>query len=77
MKENHTEPASSPRRLIPITKWNSFHAWPPIGGLRHLAFHSKTNGFDFCLVRVGRRILIDEAKFFQWIDAQKNKEGGR
>ena len=61
------------RRLIPITRWNNFHAWPPVGGLRHLVFHEKTNGFDSCLVRVGRRVLIDEIKFFEWVDSQKMK----
>lgn len=53
-------------RLIPVPKWNDYHIWPPIGGLRHLIFHEKTNGFSDCLVRVGRRVLIDEDKFFEW-----------
>ncbi len=74
MQHNNSEKTSQPRRLIPITKWNSFHAWPPVGGLRHLVFYAKTNGFDSCLVRVGRRVLIDEARFFQWVDAQKKEE---
>ena len=29
------------RRLIPVTKWNDYHPWPPIGGLRHLIFYEK------------------------------------
>ena len=61
------------RRLIPLTKWNHFHEWPPIGGLRHLVFHEKSNGFDSCLVRIGRRVLIDEEKFFIWVDCQKDR----
>ena len=28
------------------------------------------NGLDKALVRIGRKILIDDQKFFQWIDAQ-------
>ena len=31
-------------RLIPVTKWSEYHAWPPVGGLRHLIFFEKTNG---------------------------------
>ena len=55
-------------RLIPLTDWNQHHAWPPIGGLRHLVFFEHTNGFDKVVRRVGRRVLIDEAAFFAWID---------
>lgn len=60
-------------RLIPIPKWNDFHIWPPIGGLRHLVFYEKTNGFSDCLVRVGRRVLIDEDKFFEWASKDKKQ----
>ena len=28
------------------------------------------NGLDIALVRIGRKIMIDDHKFFQWIDAQ-------
>jgi hypothetical protein len=63
-------PTIATPRLIPLTQWPSFHAWPPMGGLRHLVFHAKTNGFDSCIRRVGKRILIDEAAFFTWVDAQ-------
>lgn len=41
---------STERRLIPITKWNLFHVWPPAGGLRHLVFNAQLNGFDHCMV---------------------------
>jgi hypothetical protein len=54
------------RRLIPVTKWGEYYPWPPIGGLRHLIFYENTNGFAHCIVRIGRRVLIDEAKFFEW-----------
>lgn len=57
-------------RLIPLTKWQEHHSYPPIGGLRHLVFHSKTNGFDKVIKRVGSRILIDENAFFQWVESQ-------
>lgn len=58
-------------KLICAAQWCHHHSWPPIGGLRHLIFHAKSNGFDGVIRRVGRRVLIDEAAFFQWIDAQK------
>lgn len=61
------------RKYIEASKWNEHHAWPPIGGLRHLIFHAKTNGFHKVVKRVGRRVLIDEEAFFQYIEDQ-NKE---
>jgi hypothetical protein len=53
-------------RLIPVKEWPQEHPWPPEGGLRHLIFHSTKNGFDQVIVRCGRRVLIDEAAFFEW-----------
>ncbi len=60
----------TPSRLIPLTEWNQYHPWPPLGGLRHLVFNAEYNGFDRVVRRVGRRVLIDEAAFFKWVDAQ-------
>ena len=57
-------------RLIPANQWPEYHAWPPVGGLRYLIFHGKTNGFDIVIKRVGRRVLIDEQAFFRWVDAK-------
>lgn len=57
-------------RLIPVPDWNKFHAWPPQGGLRHLIFHAKTNGFATAFKRCGRRVLIDESAFFECVNRQ-------
>jgi hypothetical protein len=61
---------TSQPKLIPVTQWNKHHTWPPIGGLRHLIFHEKTNGFDQVVRRAGRRVLLDEDAFFAWIEKQ-------
>jgi hypothetical protein len=63
-------------KLIPLTDWPKHHPWPPLGGLRHLVFHSKTNGFDQVIKRASGRVLIDEAAFFRWVE-QNNAKGGR
>ena len=60
-------------RFIPVTKWGEHHEWPPIGGLRHLIFFAKSNGFDQVIRRVGGRVLIDEQAFFAWVDSQNKK----
>lgn len=57
-------------RLIPANDWNKYHIWPPEGGLRHLIFNAAKNGFDKVIRRVGRRVLIDEAAFFAWVEEQ-------
>lgn len=59
-----SSPPDQKSRLIPASDWSMFHPWPPIGGLRHLLFHRRTNGFDRAVVRSGRRLLIDEVAFF-------------
>lgn len=59
--------------LIPVTHWSEIHPWPPIGGLRHLVFHAETNGFNKVIRRIGRRVLIDEAAFFEWANNQGDK----
>ena len=55
-------------RYIPASDWNKYHAWPKQGGLRHLIFNAETNGFKKAVKRVGRRVLIDEAAFFDYVD---------
>ena len=63
-------PAREKTRLIPVPRWNDHHEWPPQGGLRHLIFNAKSNGFDQVIKRAGRRVLLDEHAFFEWVEAQ-------
>ncbi len=72
-------------RLIPIERWNEFHDWPPIGGLRHLRFYSEPritakgkkipgNGFATAFKMVGKRLLIDETEFFRCVENANNSK---
>ena len=63
-------------RFIPVPDWRKHHPWPPLGGLRHLIFHAKTNGFDSVVVRIGRRVLIDETAFFDWAAKHRSDAEG-
>lgn len=65
--------STAPTKLIPATEWNKYHDWPTIGGMRHLIFFEETNGFSKVVKRVGRRVLIDEKAFFQWVEDQQPK----
>ena len=61
-------------RLIPVSKWHQFHCWPSQAALRNLIFNKKTNGFGKVVRRVGRRVLIDEQSFFNWVEQQNSEE---
>lgn len=63
-------------RYIPVPDWEKYHEWPPVGGLRNLIFNKRTNGFDKVVKKVGKRVLIDEAAFFEWIEEQNSKVRG-
>ncbi len=60
------------KKFYTVAQWP--HSWPPEGGLRHLIFNAETNGFNKVVKRIGRRVLLDEAAFFQWIE-DSNKKG--
>ncbi len=71
--EKIAPPATSPQRhsgvphLIPVIKWNEHHEFPSVSSLRWLIFNGEKSGFDRVIRRVGRRVLIDEAAFFDWV----------
>jgi hypothetical protein len=72
MSEKESSPTT---RFFTVAKWP--HPWPPAGGIRHLIFHANSNGFAQVIKRVGRRVLIDEAAFFRWVEqnnTSKNME---
>ena len=72
------------RTLLTVRQFADKHQAFPQGSLRNLIFlaeNRKTskgviqgNGLDVALVRIGRKLLIDEGKFFQWIDKQQGGE---
>ncbi len=43
------------------------------GGMRHNIFHGSTNGLkeSGAIVRNGRKILINEPKWFAWLESQQ------
>jgi len=47
-----------------------------MGGLRTLLFHSRTNGLEGCVVRLGRKLLIDEAEFVRWLATYRKRPSG-
>lgn len=65
------------RRLIAVKNLPSYY--PDSGmtpsSIRWLIFNAKDNGFSSCIVRLGRKVLIDLEKFEQFLDEQSVKGG--
>jgi hypothetical protein len=59
--------------LLTVRQFAEKHPAFTVGGLRFYIFMAQSNGFEKALVRLGRRVLLDEAKVFQWIDSQQRK----
>jgi len=58
-----------PTRLLTIRNFIEEHkSFASNGGIRHLIFHSKSNGFRTAFKRIGSRVLIDENEFFKCVE---------
>ena len=57
--------------FLTVKQFSEKHPAFPIGGLRHRIFHEQTNGLkkSGAIIRNGRRVLINEEKFFVWLEA--------
>lgn len=59
-------------RYIPVPEWNVYHNYPSISSLRNYIANADKNGFDKVIFRKGKRVFIDEAKFFEWLRSDVN-----
>jgi hypothetical protein len=59
-------------RYITVPNWNKHHEYPSVGGLRNLIFNKDKNGFHKVIKKIGKRVLIDEAAFFEWVANEGN-----
>ena len=55
--------------FLTVKQFSEKHPAFPEGGLRYRIFYAKDNGLSVsgALVRNGRRVLIDEGRFFDWL----------
>jgi hypothetical protein len=58
--------------LLTVEQFCDKHIAFTYGGIRWLIFKRQTNGLQLAgaVVFIGRRVLIDEAKFFAWVEAR-------
>ena len=72
-----TKEANAPV-LLTVRQFSEKHCAFPNGSLRNLIFHASPrhssrgpidgNGLNVALIRIGRKVLINEAKFFGWLE---------
>ena len=60
-------------RLYTCNQFHNRHQWVSVASLRWLIFKRDTNGLEAsgAIVRLGRKVLIDEANFFTWLKNQQ------
>lgn len=69
------ETATPPTRLLTVSQFVEKHSWATKGGLRGLLFNRRKNGLDAAVVRLGRKLLLDEEQFFQWLESRGREAG--
>jgi hypothetical protein len=62
-----------------VKQFSEKHPAFSVGSLRAHIFQASSNGLNEsgAIVRVGRRILLSETKFFDWIEAQRGLKSVR
>ncbi len=72
---NTTEPAIFFAYLLTIKQFSKKYPAFPEGGIRHRIFHAESNGLakSGTIIRNGRRILINEERWFAWLESQNNQ----
>jgi hypothetical protein len=60
---------------LTVNQFTAKHTAFNIGGLRSLIFNEHQNGLakSGAIVRLGRKVLIDEMLFFAWVKSQNSK----
>ena len=70
---NHNEAIQSSISVddfVTIRQLTTNHPAFTEGGIRALIFRADRNGFNSCIRRIGRKILISKSAFSRWIEAQ-------
>ncbi|RZM23326.1 MAG: hypothetical protein EOO88_26515 [Pedobacter sp.] len=83
---NEVRPMETPQRpLLTIKQFSERHPFLTPSAIRNLIAKSKDetttsgkvtfkgNGFGIAVFRMGRKVLIDEALFFAWLDSRNGR----
>ena len=77
MNQQYTEAVQTAIIYSTVNQFTAKHPAFTKGGLRALIFNENSNGLAKfgAVVRIGRKVLIDETKFFVWVESQN--QGGK
>ena len=68
-----TQPVISVEDYVTIRQLTTSNPAFTEGGIRALIFRAESNGFNICIRRIGRKILISKSAFSRWIEAQNEE----
>ena len=58
-------------KLYTIAQLCARHPWLKEKAMRWLLYNADENGIGRCVIRVGRRVLIDENSFEDWLEERR------
>lgn len=70
-----TQISHKPKTFFDVPGLSQRHPAFSKSALRHLIFDANKNGFQSVIFRVGKKILLEETAFEQWVLRQQNKGG--
>ena len=70
-ERDHSVQQTLPPRFYTVKQFSARNPAFSEGSLRWLLFNARENKLEAAVVRVGRRVLIDEDRFFAWLDGQQ------
>ncbi|HUX80377.1 MAG TPA: hypothetical protein VMW10_11650 [Alphaproteobacteria bacterium] len=70
IQNESTQPVISVDDYVTIRQLTTRYPAFTEGGIRALIFRADHNGFNRCIRRIGRKILISKSAFSHWIEAQ-------
>ncbi|OJW47443.1 MAG: hypothetical protein BGO67_08430 [Alphaproteobacteria bacterium 41-28] len=68
-----TQPSISVDDFVTIRQLTTSNPAFTEGGIRALIFRAESNGFNKCIRRIGRKILISKSAFSHWIESQNGE----
>lgn len=70
MNQQQTEAAQTAIIYSTVKQFCERHQAFTAGGIRHCIFNEHNNGLSKsgAIVRIGRKVLINEPKFFSWVE---------
>jgi len=80
MQTMQSAPAASNAPVYSTVKqFSEKHPAFTVGSLRALIFNASSNGLNEsdAIVRVGRRILLSDTKFYDWLEAERGLKSVR